>query len=133
MRKNHVPKIGDLKFVQKFAWMPKKIWPQFKEKAGTEDLIWLKTYYAVYEWKNITWGCRPPYLDWSWSGYIIQLHENPRPKKMTYAEHMEFILSEENKNPAITGKCSKEELTNHINATTAILSHSPDQPTTGTP
>jgi len=65
-----MPQLNDRLFVQKYAWLPKNIWPQYEGKIIRRDFVWLRRYYKVYRYATVTWNLKDGsfYEDWVWVG-----------------------------------------------------------------
>lgn len=49
------PSIGDIRFVNKFAWLPKRL--------KNDTVVWLERYLTT-ETYTVVWGSYLPYCDW---------------------------------------------------------------------
>lgn len=63
------PIIGEIKFIKKFAWIPKNLRPQYGSEFKLREFIWLNFYFEVYRWDIKRWVVNDPTLQgWTWIG-----------------------------------------------------------------
>lgn len=55
------PKLGDIRFLTKFAWFPTRV---MSKLTRTDHMIWLELYIAEQEYTKVFPYDRDPYLDW---------------------------------------------------------------------
>lgn len=65
-----MPQLNDRLYVQKFAWLPVNIWPQYTEPIKRKDFVWLRRYYVAYKYMTVTWRLKDSAFveDWVYVG-----------------------------------------------------------------